>query len=54
MGFYLYFLILAFFAEIVNPIAKLVISVGRQREEAKTDIEVHPVTVEAKRGKCPI
>ena len=44
----LYFLIPAVIAQIFNPIAELVIPIGIPAKEAKTEIEIHPVIVEAK------
>ena len=44
----LYFLIPAFIAQIVNPIAELVIPMGIPSKEAKAEIEIHPVIVENK------
>ena len=35
-----------------NSIAELV--TGIPRKEAKSEIEIHPVTVEAKVRKCPV
>ena len=39
----LYFLILAVIAQIFNPIAELVITVGIPCKEAKAETETHPV-----------
>ena len=50
----LYFLIYAAIAQIVNPIAELVILIGILIKKLKTEIEIHPVIVEAKIRKCPI
>ena len=50
----LYFLIPTVIAEIFNPIAKLVIPIGIPIKEAKAEIEIHPVNVEAKIRKCSI
>ena len=50
----LYFLILAAIAQIVNPITELVIPVGVPSREAKAEIEIHPVIVEAKTRMCSI
>ena len=54
-GFFFFFLIIdlyvlipAAIAQIFNPIAELVISTGLPSKEAKAEIEIHPVTVEAK------
>ena len=44
----LYFLIPAVIAQIFNPIAELVIPVVIPIKGAKTEIEIHPVNVEAK------
>ena len=44
----LYFLILGVIAQIVDPIAELVISIGIPSKEAKTEIEIHPVLVKLK------
>ena len=41
----LYLLIAAFIAQILNSIAELVISTGTPSKEAKTEIEVHLLTV---------
>ena len=46
------FLIPAAIAQIFNPIAELVISTGLPSKEAKAEIEIHPVTVEAKIRNC--
>ena len=48
----LYFLIPAVIAQIFNPIAELVIYVGIPTEEAKAEMEAHPLIVEAKIRKC--
>ena len=37
-----------------NPIAELVISIGIPSKEAKSEIEIHPVIVDAKIRKCSI
>ena len=50
----LYFLILAVIAQIFNPIAELVIPIGIRIKEAKAEIEIHPVIVDAKIRKCSI
>ena len=50
----LYFLILAVIAQIFNPTAELVISVGTPLKEAKAETETHPVMVEAKIRKFSI
>ena len=44
----LYFLIPAVIAQIFNPIPELVIPIGILIKEAKAEIEMHPVIVEAK------
>ena len=46
------FLILAAIAEIFNPIAELIISIGISSKEAKTRIEINQVVAEAKIRKC--
>ena len=48
----LYFLISVAIAQIFNPIAELAILIGIQSKEAKAEIEIHPVIVEAKIRKC--
>ena len=50
----LYFLILAAVAQIFNPITELVIPIGIPSKEAKTEIEIYQVIVEAKIRKCSI
>ena len=50
----LYFLIPAAIAQIFNPIAELVIPTGIPSKEAKAEIEIHPVMVEAKIRKFSI
>ena len=50
----LHFLIPAGITQIFNPIAELVIPIGKPSKEAKTEIETHPVTVETKIRKCSI
>ena len=50
----LYFLISAVIAQIHNPIAELIIPIGITIKEAKAEIEIHPVIVEAKIIKCSI
>ena len=47
----LYFLIRAVVAHISNLIAELVIPTEVPSKEAKAEIEIHPVTVEAKLRK---
>ena len=41
----------AVFAQISNPITKLVISIGIPIKEEKAEFELHPVTAEAKLRK---
>ena len=48
----LYFLIPAVNTEIFNPFAQLVIPTGMLINEAKAEIETHPVTAEAKISRC--
>ena len=48
------FLIPATIAQIFNPIAELVIPVEIPSKEAKAEIQIHPVTVEAKIRKYSI
>ena len=48
----LYFLISAVIGKFFNPIAELVISIGTPIKEAKAEIEIHPVIVEAKLREC--
>ena len=43
-----WFLILAAIAQIFNPIAELVVPIRTTNKEAKEEIEIHPVIVEAK------
>ena len=50
----LYFLIAAVVAQIFNPIAEIIIPIGISTKEAKSEIEIHPVIVEAKIRKCSI
>ena len=50
----LYFLIPAVIAHIFNPIAELVIPLGIPVREAKAEIEIHLVNVEAKIRKSSI
>ena len=47
-----YFWIPAVIAQIFNPIAQLVIPIGLPAKEAKAEIEIHPVIIEAKIRKC--
>ena len=46
------FLIPAVIAQIFNPIAELVIPKGIPIKEAKAEIEIYPVILEAKIRKC--
>ena len=48
----LHFLILATNSQIFNPIAKFIIPIGIPNKEAKTEIKIHPVSVEATIRKC--
>ena len=50
----LYFLLPVAIAQIYNPNAKLVIPIGIPIKEAKVEIEMYPVIVEAKIRKCSI
>ena len=50
----LYFLIPAFIGQIFNPIAERVIPIGIPIKEAKAEIEIHPLIVEAEIRKCSI
>ena len=50
----LYFLITAIVAQTFNTITKLAIPIGIPTKEAKAEIEIHPVTAEAKIRKCSI
>ena len=50
----LYSLIPAAIVQIFNPIAGLVIPIGIQSKEAKTEIEIDPTIVKAKIRKCSI
>ena len=50
----LYFLIPAAIAQFFNPSAKFVVPIGITSKEAKEEIEIHPVIVEAKIRKCAI
>ena len=43
-----YLLILAVIVQILNPTTELLIPIGIPSKEAKTEIEIHPVVVEAK------
>ena len=46
------FLFLAVIVQISDPIAELVISIEIQGKEVKAEIEMYPVTTEAKLRKC--
>ena len=48
----LYFLIPAAIAQMFNPVAELVIPIEIPRKEAKAEIKIHPLIVEAKIRKC--
>ena len=48
----LYFLIPAAIAQIFNPVAELVIPIEIPMKEAKAEIKIHPLIVEAKIRKC--
>ena len=48
------FLIPAVIAQIFNPIAELVISIGIPTKETKAEIEMHPVISENKIRKCSV
>ena len=48
----LYLLIPAAIAQIVNPIAELVIAIGITIKETQAKIDIYPVIVEAKMRKC--
>ena len=50
----LYFLIPAVIAQISNPISELVIPTRIPHEEKKTEMETHPIIVEAKIRKHSI
>ena len=49
-----YFLIPAAISQIFNPIAELIFPIGIPSNEAKAEIEIHPVIVEAKIRKCSV
>ena len=40
--------------QIFNRTAELVILIGKPRKEAKAEIEIHPIIVEAKIRKCSV
>ena len=42
----------AVIAQIFNPISELAIPIGIPSKDAKAEIEIHPVTAEAKIRKC--
>ena len=46
------FFFLAVIVQISDPIAELVISIKIQGKEVKAEIEMYPVTTEAKLRKC--
>ena len=48
------FLIPAAIVQIFNPIVELIIPTGIPIKEAKAEIEIHPVIVEAKIRKCSV
>ena len=48
----LYFSILAAFAPIFHPTAELITLIAIPSKEVKAEIEIHPVTIEAKMRKC--
>ena len=48
----LYFLVPESVMQIFNPIVELVIHKGILTKEAKSDNEIHPITVKAKISKC--
>ena len=50
----LYLLITAIIAQIFNPIAELVILTGIAIKEAKAEVEIQPVILEAKIRRCSI
>ena len=50
----LYFLIPAVIAQIINPIAELVIPIGIPTAEAKAEMTTHPVIVEITISKWSI
>ena len=50
----LYFLIPAVIAQIVNPVAELVIPIGIPNKEPKAEFEINPVVVEAQIRKCSV
>ena len=50
----LHFLIAAVIAQILNPIAELVIPIEMLTKEEKAEVETYPAIVEAKLRKCSI
>ena len=50
----LYFLIPAVIAEILNPIAELVVPIGIPTKKAKAEMETHPVIAETAISKWSI
>ena len=54
LNYWLILLIPAAIAQILNPIAELVIPIGIPTKEAKAEMETHPVIIEAKVRKYPI
>ena len=50
----LYFLITAIIAQSLNPIADLAIPIGIPIKEAKSEIEIQPVILEAKIRRCSV
>ena len=50
----LHFLIPAVITLIFNLIAELAVPIGIPSKEAKIEIEIHPVTTEAKIRKCSV
>ena len=52
VNYWLICLILAVIADIFNPIAKIVISIGIPIKEAEREIEIHPVNAKAKIKRC--
>ena len=50
----LHFLIPAVIAQIVNPVAELVIPIGIPNKEPKAEFEINPVVVEAQIRKCSV
>ena len=52
--FDIYFLIPPVIANIFNPIAELAIPIGIPSKEAKREVKIYPVIVEAKTRNCSI